>query len=165
MALRLLLSCCSRDQTHRVTNSVASLSKEKERRYGSFDLEIVCWKIKVPGNGPWDWVTNRWVLMLSALHITYKEEEVLIISGPVRSLSDDPYAEHRIFQHFNPTFILVNFKKDIAIVGRHGDFSLCLTPEVSLGLPHAEIRLPHLASYHHHFIFGGMSPTFPNCTR
>lgn len=61
--------------------------------------------------------------VISITYITYKEEEVLII-GSVRSLSDDPYAEHRIFQHFNPTFILVNFKKDIAIVGRHGDFSL-----------------------------------------
>lgn len=63
------------------------------------------------------------VNVISITYITYKEEEVLII-GSVRSLSDDPYAEHRIFQHFNPTFILVNFKKDIAIVGRHGDFSL-----------------------------------------
>jgi hypothetical protein len=41
-----------------VTNSAGSPIKEKERRYGSFDLEIVCWKIKIPGNGPWDWVTK-----------------------------------------------------------------------------------------------------------
>lgn len=102
---------------------------------------------------------------VNAISITYKVEEELIIGGSVRSLSDDPYAEHRIFQHFNPTFILVNFKKDFAIVGRHGDFSLCFTPEVSLGLPHAEIRLPHWVSYHHHFISGGMPLTFPNCTR
>jgi hypothetical protein len=84
---------------------------------------------------------KRWVLMLSALHIKKKEE--LIVGGSVRSLSDDPDAEHRIFQPFHPTFILISFRKDIAIVGRHGDFSLCFTPEVNLGLPHAENRLPH----------------------
>lgn len=62
---------------------------------------------------------------VNAISITYKEEEELIIGGSVRSLSDDPYAEHRIFQHFNPTFILFDLRKDIAIVGRHGDISLC----------------------------------------
>lgn len=44
-----------------------------------------------------------------AISITYKEEEELIIGGSVCSLSDDPYAEHRIFQHFNPYIYLVRF--------------------------------------------------------
>lgn len=41
---------------------------------------------------------KRWVQMLSTLHIKKKEE--LIVGGSARSLSDDPDAEHRIFQLF-----------------------------------------------------------------
>lgn len=52
---------------------------------------------------------------VNAISITYKKEEVLIIGGSVRSLSDDPYAEHRIFQHFNPTFILVDLRKTLLL--------------------------------------------------
>jgi hypothetical protein len=62
---------------------------------------------------------------LNAISITYKEEE-LIIGGSARSLSDDPYAEHRILQPFCPAFNLIGFDKDVAIIGKYGHLALSL---------------------------------------